>query len=92
MTCFACITIHTIFYIRGGEEWKKIRLAHNKQILPSNVYSYTPGINKIASRLMKNFKHCRNEQGYVSDVGRFVSNFAMEGRSPFYIAVSITTL
>jgi len=71
--------------LRSGEEWKRSRLAHNKQIMPSNIYSYTPGMNKVALQLMRNLKNGRNKQGYVENLGPLLSNFAMEGMALIFL-------
>jgi len=55
------------------------RSAHNQQIKPANIFSYAPGMNKVTNRLMKNLESSKSQQGYVENIGSFLSNWAMEG-------------
>ena len=69
----------TFYICRTREEWKVHRSAHNQQIKPANIFSYAPGMNKVTNRLMKNLESSKSQQGYVENIGSFLSNWAMEG-------------
>ena len=56
-----------------------MRVLHHKQILPANVHSYSPGINRVTDRLLKTLESSRNEDGYVEDIYPHLLNWTMEG-------------
>ena len=68
-----------ILWCSDGKEWKDMRVLHHKQILPANVHSYSPGINRVTDRLLKTLESSRNEDGYVEDVFPHLLNWTMEG-------------
>ena len=53
---------------RSGEAWRQQRSALGKLIMPSNVYGYTPGFNKITAHLISNLLASKNDDGYVQDI------------------------
>ena len=53
---------------RSGEEWKKGRSVVSKQMMPSNVQRYTPGLNDVLARFTEHLKSTKDENDRISDI------------------------
>lgn len=69
---------------RDGKEWKDKRSLHQKQIRPSNVHGYSPGIIRTTDRFLHVLESSRNKEGYVEDLHPLVVNWTMEGMQLSY--------
>ena len=61
-------SVKLILYNRLGEDWKQARRAINKQILPSNVQTYTAGLNDIVADFVEHMGSVRDAEGRVKDI------------------------
>ena len=75
---FCKCTLTMISYHRSGEAWKKARDAVSQQIRPSNVQTYSPGLNGVASRFVEHLKSVRDKNDRISDVSRPLRRLLME--------------
>lgn len=62
-----------------GDEWKRIRSASNKQILPRRVANFVPPLCDIADALMEQLKKQRDEEETISDVRDFITKWSFQG-------------
>ena len=65
---------------RSGEKWKEGRSAINQQIKPSNVQTYTPGLNGVAARFTEHLKSMRDENNRINDVARPLRRLLVESK------------
>ena len=63
----------------GGSEWKRIRSAGNKQILPQRVAKFVTPLSEIADALMDQLEKSRDEDGNISDVRDFTVKWSFQG-------------
>ena len=68
MHVFFLISLSLTILYRSGERWKKRRDAISKQIKPSNVQSYAPGLNGVATYFTNYLKSVRDENKRISDI------------------------
>ena len=55
-------------YYRSGQDWRRARSASNNQIKPSNVQTYTPGVNDVIASFVDYIGSARDEDGRISDI------------------------
>ena len=63
----------------GGREWKRIRSAGNKQILPQRVAKFVTPLSEIADELMEQLGKSRDDDGNISDMREFVVKWSFQG-------------
>ena len=63
----------------GGEEWKRIRSAAKKQIIPRRVGNFAPTLSKFADQFGNHLYSIRNPEGYVTDVQAQTMKYAFQG-------------
>ena len=68
-----------IIICSGGSEWKRIRSASNKQILPQRVAKFVTPLSEIADELMKQLGKSRDDDGNISDMREFVVKWSFQG-------------
>lgn len=74
---------------RSGEDWKKGRSAINKQIKPSNVQSYTPGLNGVTTYFTDYLKSVRDENDRISDISMPLRKLLMESMCTTLLTVHV---
>ena len=62
----------------GGEEWKRIRSAAKKQIIPRRVGNFTPTLSNFAEQFGNHLYSIRSPEGYVMDVQAQVMKYAFQ--------------
>ena len=62
-----------------GSEWKRIRSAGNKQILPQRVAKFISPLNEIADDLMEQLWKCRDDDGNIEDIRDFTVKWSFQG-------------
>ena len=67
------------FLHSAGEEWKRIRSAASKQIVPRRVANYAPGLCEIGDSFVEYIRHKRGPDGYVEDVHSANVKWAFQG-------------
>jgi len=72
-----------IFTFSGGNEWKRIRSAGKKQIIPRRVGNYAAALGKFANQLGDHLYTTRNTKGCVADVQTEMMKYAFQGVSYF---------
>ena len=68
-----------IFTFSGGNEWKRIRSAGKKQIIPRRVGNYATALGKFAKQLGDHLYTTRNTEGCVADVQTEMMKYAFQG-------------
>ena len=63
----------------GGSEWKKIRSAGSKQVLPQRVAKFVTPLGEIADELMEQLGKSRDDDGNIHDVRDFTVKWAFQG-------------
>ena len=63
----------------GGSEWKRIRSAGNKQILPQRVAKFVTPLSEIADILAEQLEKSRDEDGNINDVRDFTVKWSFQG-------------
>ena len=63
----------------GGSEWKRIRSAGSKQILPQRVAKFVTPLSEIADILMEQLEKSSDEDGNISDVRDFTVKWSFQG-------------
>ena len=71
-----------VYVYREGSEWKRIRSAGNKQILPQRVAKFVPPLCEIADELMEQLERQRDQDGNIRDVKDFTIKWSFQG-APF---------
>jgi cytochrome P450 len=71
--------LYAVAYFSGGSEWKRIRSAGNKQILPQRVAKFVTPLSEIADILMEKLEESRDEDGNISDVRDFTVKWSFHG-------------
>ena len=86
-----------LFFYSEGEEWKRIRSAAKKQIIPRRVGNFAPTLSKFADQFANHLYSIRNPEGYVTDVQAQVNNYTLQGeikcmhlQVPLYIHTLVT--
>ena len=62
-----------------GSEWKRIRSAGNKQILPQRVAKFVTPLSEIVDVLVEQLEKSRDNNGNVSDVRDFTVKWSFQG-------------
>ena len=76
-----------VSYGRSGEAWRKARKAVSQQIKPSNVQTYSPGLNGLARRFTEHLKSVRDENNRISDVSRPLRRLLVESEFTVFVTV-----
>ena len=63
----------------GGSEWKRIRSAGNKQILPQRVAKFVTPLSEITDILMDKLKESRDKDGNIRDIRDFTVKWSFQG-------------
>ena len=63
----------------GGSEWKRIRSAGSKQVLPQRVAQFVTPLSEIADVLVDKLEESRDEDGNISDVRDFAVKWSFQG-------------
>ena len=83
-----CVINCTVFLIfSGGSEWKRIRSAGNKQVLPQRVAKFVTPLSEIADILMEQLEKSRDEDGNINDVRDFTVKWSFQGM--YYVLVHL---
>ena len=75
---------------RSGEAWKKARSAVNQQSKPSNVQTYTPGLNAVVSRFTEHLRSSRDDSKQINDVTRPLKRLLAESKEISKLTASIS--
>ena len=62
----------------------------NQQIKPSNVQTYTPGLNGVAARFTDHLKSMRDKNNRISDVSRPLRRLLVESVLKIYCVFVIS--
>ena len=65
---------------RYGPEWKRIRSAAAKQVVPRRVGNFTAPLNEINDELLQYVARIRNKDGYVENIGSVLDMWAFQGK------------
>lgn len=65
-----------------GPEWKRIRSAAAKQVVPRRVGNFTTPLNEI-NELLQYVARIRNKDGYVENIGSVLDMWAFQGVAYF---------
>ena len=86
------IIICTLLVFSRGSEWKRIRSAGSKQILPQRVAKFVTPLSEIADILVEQLEKSRDEDGNISDVRDFTVKWSFQGvcMMKFYMHVGGT--
>ncbi len=71
--------LYIVLLYREGEDWKRNRVAINKQVLPRTVNSYIEGLNPIYTRFSDHLRKIRSGDGLIEDFTSLSRKLAMEG-------------
>ena len=63
----------------GGTEWKKIRSAGSKQVLPQRVAKFVTPLSKVAEDLMEQLEKSRDKDGNINDIRDFTVKWSFQG-------------
>ena len=63
----------------GGPEWKRVRSAGSKQVLPQRVAKFVTPLSEIADILMDQLEKSRDEDRNISDVRDFTVKWSFQG-------------
>ena len=77
------------FSFSEGEEWKRIRSAAKKQIIPRRVGNFAPTLSKFAEQFGNHLYSIRNPEGYVMDVQTQVNNYTLQGEIKYMHASNL---
>ena len=72
---------------RDGPEWKKIRSAAAKQIMPRRVNNFITPLNEIADEFLQHVARIRNKEGYVEGIQTAVEKWAFQGKFDHFITI-----
>ena len=75
-----CVAYH-YYYFSEGSEWKRIRSAGSKQVLPQRVAKFVTPLGEIADELMEQLEKRRDEDGNINDTRDFTVKWAFQGVS-----------
>ena len=73
------LTLYGIHVHRDGAEWKRIRSAAAKQVIPRRVGNFVSPLNEIADDFLQYVAGIRNKEGYVEDIKIVMDKFAFQG-------------
>ena len=62
-----------------GEEWKKIRSAASKQVIPRRVANFTAPLSVVSDNLAEQFEIHKDQDAYISDIRDFMARWAFQG-------------
>ena len=62
-----------------GEDWKKLRSAMSRQVVPRRVANYTPGLCKISEDLCDHLAAQRGTDGWVDDIFDATGKWSLKG-------------
>ena len=65
----------------SGAEWKRLRSAVSKQVVPRRVSNYTTGLFGVSEALCNHFACQRDAEGLVGDISDAMSKWALKGIS-----------
>ena len=68
----------------GGSEWKRIRSAGSKQVLPQRVAKFVTPLCEITDILVEQLKESRDEDGNISDMRDFTVKWSFQGMYDVY--------
>ncbi|XP_064401044.1 1,25-dihydroxyvitamin D(3) 24-hydroxylase, mitochondrial-like [Halichondria panicea] len=80
------------FASQEGEDWKRERVAANKQVLPRNVNSYIEGLNPIYTRFSDHLRKIRSENGLIEDFTPLAKKMTMEATGKFVFGADLDLL
>ena len=63
----------------AGKEWKRLRSAGKKQVIPRRVRNYAPTLGKFAKQLGDHLYTTRNTEGFAVDVQTELTKYAFQG-------------
>ena len=64
-----------------GEDWKKLRSAMSRQVVPRRVANYTPGLCKISEDLCDHLAAQKDIDGWVGDIFDATAKWSLKGVS-----------
>ena len=68
-----------VFFFSKGSEWKRIRSAGTKQVLPQRVAKFVPPLCEVADELMQQLEKHRDKDGNIDDIRDFAVKWSFQG-------------
>ena len=65
-------------FSRSGKEWKEVRSAVGKQIIPRNVQIYHHGLNDMIHQFIHFVRSSRNSDGFMQDLADPIKRLLVE--------------
>ena len=71
--------VSSIIVCSSGEEWKKIRSAASKQVIPRRVGNFVEPLSDIADEFVAHLGAIKDESGNVYDLQPELDKWAFQG-------------
>ena len=65
----------------SGADWKRLRSAMSKQLVPKRVANYTPGLCNVSNDLCSHFASQRDGSGWMNDIYDAMGKWSLKGIS-----------